>query len=84
MSRTSTQARHVPGREAPIAPAVSLPPQASAHVERGGAEERIRARAFEIYECRKRDGQEGSAELDWLRAEREVSGPRESGNRAAL
>ena len=72
MSRITTHTRAVPERRATITPGASLTTALPAQVDRGAIEETIRVRAFEIYQSRVRDGQQGNAELDWLRAEREV------------
>lgn len=38
------------------------------------AQQRIRARAYEIYQTRRDNGGEGDAMSDWLQAERETNG----------
>lgn len=51
-----------------------LPPTVSGRTSSEVTSERIRARAFEIYQARNGNGGTGDAVSDWAQAERELNG----------
>ncbi len=54
--------------------AAAAVPAAAKAVDAPCADERVRARAYELYMRRKDCGSAGDAETDWLTAERELNG----------
>lgn len=73
----STMTAPVPATTKKIAPTLATKERPSASTVAANGEvtsDRIRARAFEIYQARNGNGGQGDAASDWSQAERELNG----------